>query len=158
MPKLDLSFITADKLKKLKDHDIPLLCNLFVKLMKQLPEGQVVFCLIDGVSFYEINRLTNDFIVVVDALVALIGDKKLSAVVKLLFSAPRLSRYIPGRLDAEQIFRIFEDIEHTNQGFNSHSYGKKAQDRYRSLESEVRPESDWPTHSSEEEEDSEMSD
>ncbi|KAI1123410.1 hypothetical protein F5Y10DRAFT_270133 [Nemania abortiva] len=49
----NLEFMTPDSLQIYQRHDLKLLCDLFVRLMNQLSPGIDVFCIIDGISWYE---------------------------------------------------------------------------------------------------------
>ncbi|KAI1124010.1 hypothetical protein F5Y10DRAFT_269553 [Nemania abortiva] len=50
---LNLEFMTSDKLEAYKRHELKPLCDLFITLVDQLPPGTDVFCIIDGISWYE---------------------------------------------------------------------------------------------------------
>ncbi|KAJ2993645.1 hypothetical protein NUW58_g1776 [Xylaria curta] len=49
----NLGFLTLDDLEAYQRHDLKSLCNLFVRLVQQLPPGTDIFCIIDGISWYE---------------------------------------------------------------------------------------------------------
>ncbi|KAI0105544.1 hypothetical protein GGR51DRAFT_519723 [Nemania sp. FL0031] len=53
--KPHLEFLTPESLEVYHNDDLKSLCNLFVRLVQQLPSGIDVFCIIDGISWYEQN-------------------------------------------------------------------------------------------------------
>ena len=77
----------------------------------------------------------------------MIGDQDLKAVVKVMVTSPTMSRWVSKDLDRKQIFDVPEDIEYTNQGFNSRAFGRVAKSRIKELETTVQGEPQWPTDS-----------
>ncbi len=143
----DLSFLAPDQKYDLQDHKIGTLCSLFKNLLRQLPEGQLVFCMVDGVSYYEYGERRDDTCKVLGMLAALTHDEKLNAVFKLLISSPTTSRYVAKSVDPEDVYTLPEIIELRNQGFNSQAYGKKAKKEIRDVETKVNPEATWSSDS-----------
>lgn len=150
----DLSFLTVDQKFDLRDHEISILCSLFKTLLRQLPDGQLVFCMVDGVSYYEYGHRKDDTCKVLAMLAALTDDDKLNAVVKLMISSPKTSRYVSKTVDPDDIYTLPETIEHKNQGFNSPAFGKKAKKQIRDMEATVNPEATWSSDSEDDLEDS----
>ena len=153
----DLSFLAVDKKYDLQEHDVDTLCDLFKSLFKQLPEGQLAFCMIDGISYYEYHDRRDDTCKVVAMLAALAEDRKLKAVFKLMISSPTTSRYLSDVVDLEDIYTLPETIQHTNQGFNSQSFGQKAKKQISDVEHKVNPEATWSSDSEDDLDDSEES-
>lgn len=156
-PHFDLSFLAADQKYDLQDHEVNTLCKLFENLLRQLPEGQLVFCMVDGVSYYEYRDRRDDTCKVLAMLVALTEDEKLKAVIKLLISSPTASRYVSDVVDRKDIYTLPETIEHTNQGFNSQAFGKNAKRQIKDVETKVNPEATWSSDSEDDPEESEES-
>lgn len=153
----DLSFLAAGQKYDLQERDVDTLCSLFKTLLRQLPEGQLAFCMIDGISYYESRDRRDDTCKVLAMLVALTEDEKLEAVLKLMISSPTTSRYVSDIVDLEDVFALPETIEHTNQGFNSQAFGKKAKRQIRDVETKVNPEATWSSDSEDDLEESEES-
>ena len=153
----DLSFLVADQKYDLQDHEIDTLCSLFKNLIRQLPDGQLVFCMIDGVSYYEYGDRRDDTCKVLAMLVALTDDEKVNAIVKLMISSPTAVRYVSKTVDPEDIYTLPETIERKNQGFNAEAFGKKAKKQIRDVETKVNPEATWSSDSDDEQEESEES-
>ncbi|KAJ8131620.1 hypothetical protein O1611_g2002 [Lasiodiplodia mahajangana] len=49
----NLEFLGPDSLQAYQQGDLKALCELFVRLVEQIPSGINVFCIIDGISWYE---------------------------------------------------------------------------------------------------------
>lgn len=143
-----------DQKYDLRDHEIGTLCSLFKNLLRELPDGQLVFCMVDGVSYYEYGHRNDDTCKVLAMLAALTDDDKLNAIVKFMISSPKTSRYVSKLVDPENIYTLPETIEHKNQGFNSSAFGKKAKKQIEDVEAEVNPETTWSSDSEDELEDS----
>ncbi|KAL6718249.1 hypothetical protein ACLMJK_004337 [Lecanora helva] len=54
-PEFDIE--TLQNLRDLRYNDIDQLCNAFAALIEQLPSSFTVFCVLDGVSYYEDSRV-----------------------------------------------------------------------------------------------------
>ncbi|KAL9607543.1 MAG: hypothetical protein Q9204_009319 [Flavoplaca sp. TL-2023a] len=67
----DLDFIDLGFEEQLRQHNMGALLDLFSSLFKQLPEDLVLFCVIDGVSFYESAGQIDDLETVIGFLVDL---------------------------------------------------------------------------------------
>jgi len=49
----NLDFLTHEDLEEYRRHNIRSLCQLFVRLVEQMPPGTDIFCILDGISWYE---------------------------------------------------------------------------------------------------------
>ena len=85
----DLSSLAADLKSDLQDHEINTLCSLFIR---QLPEGQLGFCMVDFVSNNEYGDRRENICKVLAMLVALTDDEKMNAVCKLMIPTPTTSK------------------------------------------------------------------
>ena len=153
----DLSFLAADQKFDLQDHDLDTLCSLFKTLLRQLPPGQLAFCMVDGISYYEYRDRRDAACKVLAMLAALTKDEKLEAVLKLMISSPTTSRYVSKFVDSDDIYTLPETIDRTNQGFNSHASVRKAKKYLRDVETKVNPEATWSSDSEDDAEESEES-
>ncbi|KAK1990113.1 hypothetical protein LX36DRAFT_740652 [Colletotrichum falcatum] len=70
--RIDLSFMTDSKWRKLERLEPKALCLLFKKLVKQLPPGTVVFCIVDEAATYETARLRPHLIFIMEKLLQLV--------------------------------------------------------------------------------------
>lgn len=153
----DLSFLTVDQKDDLHDYEVDTLCSLFQKLLRQLPEGQLAFCMVDGISYYEYRDRRDDTCKVFAMLAALTEDKKLNAVFKLMIPSPTTSICVSKNVNQEDTYTLPETIEHTNQGFNSQAFAKRAKKQIRDVETKVKPEPTWSSESEDDLEESEES-
>lgn len=68
---LDLTFLTGSMWKAVKRPEPQILCTILEGLVKQLPWGSAVLCLIDEISWYETRSLRDDTNIVMERLVQL---------------------------------------------------------------------------------------
>ena len=136
----DLSFLTTESIARLKDNSMRMLCRLFANLIKQLPEGQLVFCVMDGINYYETRFLQQDLLAFFSMLKDLNKDAEVKAVVKILITTPVASRCAGQILDKEQIVDVPKELDHTGQGFNSLVIGREAKGQAKMLERNVQTE------------------
>ncbi|KAL8926948.1 MAG: hypothetical protein Q9172_001609 [Xanthocarpia lactea] len=87
-----LEFIDLDFEEQLRQYDIGSLLDLFYSLFEQLPGDLVLFCVIDGVSFYESAGQIDDLENVISFLADLTKRRDTGPVFKLLLTTPRLHR------------------------------------------------------------------
>lgn len=153
----DLSFLVPGQVPELEDHETDTLCNLFVALIQQLPPKKVIFCIIDGISFYENGDKRKDCCKVIAAIADLVEDpEQTQAVFKFLITSPSISRWSTKCLARKDVYNLPEAIELTNQGFDGAGFGRVARKGVEDLEGEVRrdvnAEARWPTSSEEDDE------
>ncbi|KAI3324959.1 hypothetical protein HD806DRAFT_491523 [Xylariaceae sp. AK1471] len=98
----NLEFQTHEDLEAYRGHDLKSLCKLFVHLVQQLPRGVDVFCIIDGISWYEqdswltgLRYVTGMFEYLVEQL-----DPRCMAILKVLMTSHGRSTEIVHRTRA----------------------------------------------------------
>jgi hypothetical protein len=91
------------------------LCRLFSKLLRQLPSGITLFCLIDTVSIYETTERRSDTMRAIRVLKELVEDESLKVVFKLLLTAPGQSQYAHIYFKEDEIFDVPEYIDGDKQ-------------------------------------------
>ena len=146
----DLSFLKSSQLRALEELHVDLLCKVLPKLLRQLPEGYVVLCMIDGISFYEERKQREDTRQAILALMDLTDDDDLRAIMKLMVTSAAMSRWVSKGVARDKIFNIPEDMDYSNQGFNCQAFAKDAQRQINDLEDHIQGEPRWPTDSSDE--------
>jgi hypothetical protein len=100
MQLFDTNFVNFGQWKeRIGSYSLPWLVKLFGRLIEQLP-NMVVFCIIDGISVFEVEPWASELQLVVEALLETVTNE-LNAHVKMLFACATASRYLSGRL-AEQ--------------------------------------------------------
>ena len=94
-----IGFTRKNEYDELQRFDTIRLCALFRELVKDLPEGLVLVCVIDGVSFYEASDWADDLHLVLKTLNDLTRDPEVWAAFKVLITSAVASRqatkYIP---------------------------------------------------------------
>ncbi|KAK3299451.1 uncharacterized protein B0H64DRAFT_455397 [Chaetomium fimeti] len=77
------------------------LCNLFACLVRRLPRGVTVVCIVEGVSHYELDDYEDEMLRVVGRLLGLISDKSMAAVVKVLATSPTTTDSVQWKLEGD---------------------------------------------------------
>ena len=94
-----VGFTDNSEYHELQRFGIARLCALFSELVKDLPEGIVLVCVIDGVSLYETSEWAEDLRWILETLNTLTRDPEVCAVFKVLVTSALASRqaikYIP---------------------------------------------------------------
>ena len=98
---LHLDFVDSEEYDELQRFDLRRLCILLGVLMKKLPAGVVLFCMIDGISLYEKDEWLEGTCYALRMIGDLTRDPEVSAIFKLLVTSPLASRYI-GRYVPEE--------------------------------------------------------
>jgi len=94
------------------------LLSLFFELLEQLPENQIVFCLIDGIQYYEYQGRAQDTCHVVSNLLDQITNTETKAVFKLLITTPESSASVARIVPKENVWTMPQNIERSAMGFN----------------------------------------
>jgi hypothetical protein len=74
---------------------LEIVCQLFHALLRLVPRGVSIFCIVDGFSSYEREELRGDFELVFDAFCSMVADPKLGTAFRLLLTSPTASRWLP---------------------------------------------------------------
>jgi len=72
---------------RVRHGDIHELCSLFEWLVNQLPRSVVLFCLIDGIIYYERREFEDDMGLVLVTLLRISDEQSTQAVVKVLITS-----------------------------------------------------------------------
>lgn len=91
---LSTTFVDGRAYEELRRFDLRRLCALMTELVKKIPHEAVLFCLVDGISWYETEEMTQETCVVMQTLVDLTYDTGVRGVFKLLITSPMASRYV----------------------------------------------------------------
>ncbi|UNI22166.1 hypothetical protein JDV02_008080 [Purpureocillium takamizusanense] len=100
---LRLSFLNRrSQIRRLEEHSLRALCELFHQLLRQFPPSKTVYCIVDGVSLLDSGEFTDDLGVVLGALESIVrDDDELRVVFKVMLtvsgrSSLRLRRRVSG--------------------------------------------------------------
>jgi hypothetical protein len=81
----DLDFLFPAKIRNsISKGDVATLCWVLEKLVKQLPLDTVLFCFVDGLSFFEGRKYKPETMEIIECLQRLVQDQKLQSIFKLL--------------------------------------------------------------------------
>ncbi|KAF9874034.1 hypothetical protein CkaCkLH20_08406 [Colletotrichum karsti] len=96
LPDPDLGFMTYATLKDCHEGNCEVLCNVFAKIVKQVPPHVTVFCVVDGVSWFEQGSWLNDLVYIASMFEYLAGRDNVgrSGPLKALFTSPTQSQDI----------------------------------------------------------------
>ena len=111
-----IGFTHYNDYHELQRFDAVRLCALFSDIVKDLPEGFVLVCVIDGVSFYEASDWTGDLRLVLETLNALTRDPKVHAAFKVLVTSAVFSRQAIKYIPREDHLMLSSDV---GNGFDS---------------------------------------
>ena len=89
-----VDFVYSEEYDELQRFDLRRLCILLRVLMKKLPAGVVLLCMIDGISLYEKDEWLEGTCYALRMICDLTADTEVSATFKLLITSPLASRYI----------------------------------------------------------------
>lgn len=104
-----------ESIARLSDLNMAMLGRLFETLMKQLPEGQLLFCVVDGITYYESRLLDADLQRFISMLNNLASDTEVKAVTKVLITTPVASKCGRQVLEREQILDIPTEINRSRR-------------------------------------------
>lgn len=90
----------------IRDGDLQQFCQLFNLLVHRLPGDVTLYCLIDGMVYYERDDFVADMQYVLTETTRLVGDPTVQASVKLLITAPWRTEM------AHQFFQEDQEILH----------------------------------------------
>lgn len=101
-PLPNLAFINSpDFLRNCHNHTLPALCHIFQQLVNQLPPNFTVFCLIDGITWYERNEWLDEVQNIVDLFQTMANDMAHGPRWKALMTSPNRSTEIREQVDFE---------------------------------------------------------
>lgn len=80
--------VTPEDLDDVQNGDVRALCTLFERLVEMLPKSVALFCLVDGVVYYERDEFLNDLGRVLMSILQLSDQEGVHAPVKVLLTSP----------------------------------------------------------------------
>ena len=107
-PRLTLGKITTPD----RDLELSDLCHLFVLLVEAFPAGTILFCILDGISYYEDAERQVECMEAMSMLASLVNRSHNAingALVKLLITAPLRSHHVQRLFKAEEVLNMNEN-------------------------------------------------
>jgi hypothetical protein len=71
------------------------ICQLFYDLVELVPKRIMVYCVVDGISYYERDVWKEDYDLMMECFGSIIANKCMAVVFKLLLTSPTVSRWLP---------------------------------------------------------------
>lgn len=113
---LDLTDFVPEDLRGAKEDSLPSLLAMFRKCILRIPYEYTVYCIIDGISFYETSQRRDSTIKVLYKLRRIIQKVK-DVVFKLLVTAPGRTQSVHRLFEHEEILNVPEFVQNDAQGF-----------------------------------------
>ena len=120
--------LTSNLRPKLVDHclseadpQVSELCDLFIQLAEALPTGTILFCIVDGISYYEDAERRAECSEVLSMLTSLSRrnhSATIGPLIKLLVTAPLRSHFAYQLFEEEEILNMDENYP-SNGGFSA---------------------------------------
>ena len=107
----DLGFINDSYAERVHLQDLLWLCDLFVRLVDQLSEDRVLFCVIDSVSVFERQKYGNGVFQVMEKLSMLTRTLGSVPIFKLLLATGRVSKQMRNHFSPDDCITVKGDSE-----------------------------------------------
>lgn len=120
--------------KHFNGQDLGKLLDMFTKLVRQLPEGTAVVCIIDGISCYEDSNLRDDTCKAIKRLVKL--SRLEAPIFKVLITSSIRTSHIhkePGIEKHTLVIDIPQHVNRAKQGFNHRAMVTSTEQKVRRL-------------------------
>jgi hypothetical protein len=92
--------LASSHLDAVSRHDVGALCDLLHQLLTRNRLGTILFCIVDGISLFEVDGWRDDVQLVAWRLVGLAADPRLGATFKLIMTSPGATRHVKNCIDA----------------------------------------------------------
>ncbi|KAH8808858.1 hypothetical protein F5884DRAFT_384116 [Xylogone sp. PMI_703] len=146
-PTFNLDFILKSQKKQdIINHDLDTLCFIFDGLVRQLTEDQIVFCLIDGITFFEYGNRKRNARQTISTILDLVEES--NCVFKLLVTSATKSIVVHNLFLQDTILNLrAESMRQLDQGLNIRRVLEKKSKSMESLSSErhkkVHSQDEW---------------
>ena len=125
--QFDLSFIDYETAYRMDSGDIQAFCYVFGRLVGQVNRKETVFCVIDGINFYECNG-EEELQEMSDVLRFLLDLTQRDSVYKILVTSPSSTEDVRQAIRDEDYFALPEQATNT-LGFSKERFGRQWEER-----------------------------
>ncbi|KAJ2981093.1 hypothetical protein NUW58_g6778 [Xylaria curta] len=108
--------------KLIQTGDIQSLCLLFEAILRQFPPDSVVFCIVDGIKYYERDQYLQEMSEVLRFLLDLTQDGRLQCVFKILVTSPSPTTVVRHAFDQDWIISMVSLPRNTDKSSSSRVY------------------------------------
>lgn len=98
----NLTFLDAGSIERLQYHNLEQLCDLFCRLIMQFESNTTIYCMIDGICWFERQDMLEDLFRAVQSIHAMVDDPGKRVTLKVLLTSPLRSRHIAQALDMQR--------------------------------------------------------
>lgn len=93
-------------LNEVQSGDLNALCSFFICLLRRLPKAVTVFCLIDGIGYYERDETRAGMLQALECVLRATFDKSVPAVVKVLATSVSSTHKVRGYFHKDEILSM----------------------------------------------------
>jgi hypothetical protein len=79
------------------------ICQLFCRLVELVPKEFPVYCIVDGISYYERAVWKEEYDLMMECFGSIIANNAIAAAFKLLLTSPTVSRWLPDLMPSQQV-------------------------------------------------------
>lgn len=105
----NVNFVDGMYIEALQRRDIRYLCAIFRSIVAQYPPSATVYCVLDGIAWYERSDMLEDLFSVVQSLYDLVKKAQQGPVLKVLLTSPFRSRSIVLDMPTEQQIFLYPE-------------------------------------------------
>lgn len=98
----NLAFLDASSIERLQCHNLEHLCDLFCRLVMQFHSSATIYCIIDGICWFERQDMLEDLFKAVQSLHAMVDDPGRRVTFKVSLTSPFRSRNTAHSLDMQR--------------------------------------------------------
>lgn len=95
----NLAFLDGSCIERLQYHSVEQLCDLFCRILMQFQSNSTIYCIIDGICWFERQEMLEDLFKAVQSIHAMVDDPGKRGTLKVLLTSPFRSRHIAHSLD-----------------------------------------------------------
>lgn len=132
-PRFEFRYSTSQYQSQLDEQPLKMLNRLFTELVQQLSSTTAVFCIVDGISYYEGRNQSDGVSSCIRKLVKLANMDE--PIFKLLVTSPTRMTYVHQQrgVENETVLDIPQHVNGSKQGFNSKLISSNTEERARRL-------------------------
>ena len=126
----DLTSISQEYADRIQGNDLETLCEVFCRLLQQLPNMTFVYWMIDAITFYERAEWRGDFLKAINELLNIMDSCK-QVVIKLFLTCHGRSSFVKDYIEDEDILLVPSIVDGDCQGWSDvgwHNSTKKDMD------------------------------